>query len=172
MDLGGRKIAELSTLPFSSQFCALFYLRNGKARSHSSAISRSQSLSPPADCATTGKLGHTPGNHHAIVKGLIATQHLLFLPGLRHGPWLCGSHIVSVMVPRSLTLDPRSGQGSLSQHELLCKWLWGQLAINKHFSSLVFSAALKNFPPGLLLHSCNRIANCQLRNILCCISRF
>lgn len=150
MGLGGQKIAELLTLPSRAHsFVHCFISQMGTRGPHSSAISRSQSLSPPADRAPTGKLEHTPGNHRAIVKGLIATQHLVFLPGLRHGPWLCGSCIVSVVVPRSVTLDPGSGQDSLSQHELLCKWLRGELAINKHSSSPCFLCSLEKFPSGV-----------------------
>ncbi|XP_077830578.1 uncharacterized protein LOC106994247 [Macaca mulatta] len=37
------------------------------------------------DCATTRKLENTPGSHPLIVKELIATHHLVFLPG-RHRP--------------------------------------------------------------------------------------
>jgi hypothetical protein len=129
-------------------------------------ISCSQSLSPSWRPRHPQVRPNTPGNHPIIVKRLIATHHLIFLPG-RHEPEPCGSHVVSVIVPQEFNSYPEPGRDSLSQLQPRCKRLWGELAINTCFPSPCFLCSLENYFSG----SCKKMAKPLLRNKTYCTSK-
>lgn len=80
--------------------------------------------------------GNTPGSRRSIVQGLIAAQHSLFLPGLRHGPQPSGSHTISVTIPTKPKSEPGVGAGRrLSQHTLPCSGQGQRGAHRRRFSS-------------------------------------
>lgn len=159
--LKGQKPTELLTFPSSLYIVVGIFLsstwENGEPFLGPILLTESFPFSRLVQTLTNLK---TPQEtNHTIVKGLIATDHLVFLPELRQGPKPCGSHIVFVNFPKSLTLR---SLGSLSQQECLCKWWWGELAINKHFfQPLFFLCSFDNSTPQPLrqLVPCSRIAN-------------
>lgn len=136
------------TLPLSSHACLRIVLSSAwETRTHSwpylalTGPFPSQTAQPPN--------ARTPGRHCEQTNRHIPLR-FSFLDCVT-GPEPCGSHIVSVIIPRSITLDAAGLSGTaLSQHELsgLCKWLWGELECkNKHFSSHCFLCQSEIFFP-------------------------